>query len=293
MSIRAVFKATLIGMILLGTTGASATDVVSTLPAPDEVWRQPAGLPNSTKPDAPLPFQNEAEILDFLRTAEVIDRTPIRKGVNGFSKFLLEKDGVRAHAVFRDVDRTKRNTLIGGRPYPVFRDSYLFEPAAYELAKLLGIHNVPPAVLREFRGRKGSMQLWIENVRDRKKDGFDPPSVAAWLGQIRDMVFFDNLIFNSDRNTGNQLTTQDYRLMMIDHTRAFQPVADLVSPERLMHANRQTWERLRELTNQEIAETLRPFLTPNEIAKLQIRRRLLLEHLEELIAARGEDVVIS
>lgn len=278
MKSRALLQATILVLILLGTSGASAADLGSTFLAPD---------------GAPLPFQNEAEVLDFLRTAEVIDQKPIGKGINGFRKLLLQKDGVRAHAVFRDADRTKRDTFLEGRPYPVFRDSYLFEPAAYELAKLLGVHNIPPAVLRDLGGRRGSLQLWIENVRDTEEEGFDPPSIAAWVAQLRDMILFDNLIFNTDRNSGNQLTTEDYRLMMIDHTRAFQPVADLVSPERLTHVNRQTWELFCDLTDQEIAETLRPFLKPNEISMLQIRRRLVLEHIEELIEVRGEDVVIS
>ena len=207
---------------------------------------------------------------------------------------MLEKDGVRAHAVFRETNRKSRNARIAGRSYPVFRDSYLFEPAAYELATLLGIHNVPPAVLRRIGGRDGSLQLWVENARDEEEGirPLHPPSVDAWIRQLRDMILFDNLIFNMDRNTGNILITQGYSLMMIDHTRAFQQKVGLVAPERLTHVNRQTWERLRSLTVEDIDDVVRPFLTPDEMSMLHLRRRLVIDHVEELIAARGKNAVV-
>ena len=175
--------------------------------------------------------------------------------------------------------------------YRVFRDSYLFEPAAYELATLLRIHNVPPVVLRRVGGRDGSLQLWVESVRD-EGEGFRPPSSAAWIRQLRDMILFDNLIFNIDRNTGNRLITQDYTLMMIDHTRGFQQKAGLVDPERLTHVNRQTWERLRSLTDEDLTDAVRRFLTSTEISRLLVRRQMVIDHFEVLIATRGKNAVV-
>ncbi len=198
MRIRTLVHASVLGLLLLLTApgdearGAAVMDFGGTFLGPD---------------GAPLPFQNEDDVLEYLRTAEVLDEKPIGKGINRSRKVLLDKDGVRAYAAFREADRTKRNAFLEGRSYLVFRDSYLFEPAAYELAKLLGIHNVPPAVLRRVGRRNGSLQLWVENIRD-EEEAFRPPSIVAWIRQIRDMVLFDNLIFNIDRNKGNRLITR-------------------------------------------------------------------------------------
>ena len=282
MTTRTLLHASVLGLLLVTAPGvdkargAAVTDVGGSF----------LGLDG-----APLPFQNEDDVLEYLRTALVIDEKPIGRGVNGSRKVLLDRNGVRAYAAFRDVDRTKHNKFLEGRLYPVFRDSYLFEPAAYELAKLLGIHNVPPAVLRRVGRRNGSLQLWVENIRD-EEEGFRPPSVFAWIRQIRDMALFDNLIFNIDRNKGNRLITQDYTLMMIDHTRGFQRRAGLLNPERVTQVNRQTWERLRSLTDEDLSDTVRPFLSPAEISMLLLRRQRLLDHFQELIATRGEDVVV-
>lgn len=240
----------------------------------------------------PLPFQRDDEILEFLETAEVIDEEPIGTGVNDSKKVLLERDGVRAHAAFREADVTHRDIHVGDLSYRVFHDSYLFEPAAYQLALRLGITNIPPAVRRHIGRRDGSLQLWIEGVLDEEEDGFKPPNIGAWVRQVRDMILFDNFICNTDRNGGNILVTPNYRLMMIDHTRAFQEKLEVLNPQRLSQVNETTWEKLRALTPEAIRDAVRPYLTPPEMSNLVRRHDMIIEHLEALIRTRGEDVVV-
>ena len=45
------------------------------------------------------PFSTDDEVLDFLRTARVVSKKRIRKGINQPFKVQLEKDGVKAAAV--------------------------------------------------------------------------------------------------------------------------------------------------------------------------------------------------
>ena len=83
----------------------------------------------------PLPFHSDADIKEFLATARVIEVQDIPVGVTDPLRVTLEKDGVRAHAVFRYVDRLyDRDRVRNGRMYIDLKDSYRFEPAAYELA---------------------------------------------------------------------------------------------------------------------------------------------------------------
>ena len=240
----------------------------------------------------PLPFENHAEVMEFLLTAQVIDQNAIGSGINRSLKVLLERDGVRAHAIFREADVTERDAHVGGLSYRVFRDSCLFEPAAYQLALRLGITNIPPAVRRRVSGRDGSMQIWIEDVRDEEKDEFKPPNISAWVRQLRDMILLDNLIYNADRNAGNMLITPDYTLVMIDHTRGFQEKTDIMDPERLTLVNHDTWEKLRGLSEEAMRDAVRPYLAPNEMNSLLRRHEAIIEHFEALIEERGEGSVV-
>ena len=139
-----------------------------------------------------LPFQTDEEITEFMRTANVVNEEPIGVGINQSVRVTLEQNGVRARAIFREVDRREDTAVIQGTRYRNFADSYLFEPAAFELAKMLDIPHVPPAALRTLRRRRGSLQIWVEDVIDEDGDGFRPPNAIAWAPQLWDMQFFDN-----------------------------------------------------------------------------------------------------
>ena len=249
----------------------------------DHVWLDAEG--------APLPFQSDAEISDFLQTARVVSRSDIAVGINRAVKLLLEKDGTRAHAVFRVVDIEEKQFQLGPRFYVRFRDSYRNECAAHELARWLGLDSVPPAVLRVLEDRSGSVQIWVENTRDEESPGFAPPNVRAWVKQVWDMNLFDNLILNVDRNAGNILVGQHYRLWLIDHTRAFQPVGDLLAPEKVVKINRRAWDRLLSMTREDMQSVVGEFLDGGQVASLMKRRELLIEHVEGLVAERGEGAV--
>jgi hypothetical protein len=240
----------------------------------------------------PLPFQTDDEILEFLRTARVLSREEIETGITRPHRLLLEKDGTRAHAIFRHVNVERRTAQIGPRFYQRFRDSHAHECAAYALARWLGLDNVPPVVARGLGGKDGSVQIWIENARDRTSEEFGPPSAVAWVAQIWDMELFDNLILNVDRNAGNTLVGEHYRLWLVDHTRAFQPLPELLDPARVSKVNRRVWDRLVATTEEDLTGALGDFLNRGQLRALAKRRELLVDHVERLLAERGEEVVL-
>jgi hypothetical protein len=176
--------------------------------------------------------------------------------------------------------------------YMVFRDSYQFECAAYNLAELLGLDNLPPVVLRDMEGKRGSLQIWMEDSLDEEAEGFSPPSAMEWGQQLWEMHFFDNLIANVDRNSGNGLVDTQYKLWLIDHTRAFQSISELIEPGRFARVNRGLWTRLLELSEDDIRGAVSGYLAQNQIAALMTRRNLLIDHVKKLIAERGEEAVL-
>ena len=250
-----------------------------------------------TDPDGkPLPFRSEEELLEFLRTADVKSEKVLSGGVTFPTRLLLEKNGIRADAVFRDVDEQRATpTFGGGRSELHFRDSYVFEPAAYELSRLLGLDNVPPATLRKLRGENGSVQIWVADAmteRSRVKDNVQPPDEQQWNKQLQVMNVFDALVFNTDRNRGNILITPDWKLWMIDHTRAFRRNAVLRDGAVLNQCERGMYRRLKGLEEAVVRERLKPYLSVFETDALLKRRRLILGRLDKLIAERGEEKVL-
>ena len=251
-------------------------------------WLDPEGKP--------LPFTSDEEVMEFLRTARLVRFRKIPLGITQPKKALLEKDGVRMHAIFRDVNQDKpRQRLKDGTVVMNFRDSYIFELAAYELSRLLGLDNVPPTILRKFQGKRGSLRVWVENAmtETRKiKDNITPPDQAFWSRQIHIMRVFDNLIYNTDRNYGNILIDRNWKVWLIDHTRAFRREKELRNPKLVVKCGRKLWEKLKSLDEQVVRERLKKFLRSSEIKALLRRRDILVQHIQKLIEERGENKVL-
>jgi hypothetical protein len=238
-----------------------------------------------------LPFPDDAEALEFLRTARVIRSRRAEGGISGARKVLLEWDGVRAHAVFRTVAITRFVCEVAeGRLQSHFRDHHANEVAAYRLARALGLDMVPPTVARRIGGREGSLQLWIEGAEPetvfRERDL--PPVERLKHGmQVDQMNVFDNLINNVDRNNGNFLTVASGAVWWVDHTRSFSRVPSLPEESRIGRIDRDFWLRLREMPDEGIVEALSPHLQEPEIEGVLKRRRLLVALLESRLEEEG------
>jgi hypothetical protein len=248
----------------------------------------------------PLPFDSQEEVEEFLRTAEIVSQKHIGEGINNPLKVLLEKDGVQMYAVFRDVhvQRTEMKLRDGSTKF-FFRDEAIYECAAYELSKLLGLTNIPPTVARKVGRKRGTLQAWIEGVTTEKamrKNDQKPPTGGIdrwrWMMQWQMIHFFDNLVYNEDRNRGNVLIEPDWKMWMIDHTRAFRRWKELQYPEKVQYLDRGVWEKLQALDRSEVEEKLQDFLGPYELNGLLERTNLLVDHVKSLIAERGEGQVL-
>lgn len=244
-----------------------------------------------------LPFDTDDAILDFLSTAEIVSRERIPVGVTRPDEVVLEKDGIRARAAYKDIDeRYQRARMNDGSFFMNLRDYYMFERAAYELAQMLGLDNVPPTVIRRFGRDRASLQLWIENSiteLDRANEGLRPPSALQWTRQVQTMYLFDDLVGNVDRNAGDIVIDRDsWKLWMIDHSRAFQVDSRLRKAAELLFCRRDVWEKLQALDKEEVAGQLGEYLTAFELNSLFERRDALVEHIQALIDERTEGAVL-
>ncbi len=257
--------------LLLGTAGAAVADP-----------------PYPGRDGEPLPFDSEAQALDFLSTAEPIEIEEMSAGTNKKKRrVVLEGGGTRARAIHRNTFDYRDMASVG------FVDSYLSELAAYELSRMLGLPTVPATAKRKIK-KVGAVQLWIEGATteaDRLRQEMEPPDPEWFQQQLDVLRVFDNLIANTDRNPGNIIIGPDWRVWYIDHTRSFAGFDELRDPKRLVRCERGVWERLQSISDSEIDRRLKPY-AGKYLSELRLRRRLVVEHLRARIAELGEEAVI-
>jgi hypothetical protein len=268
-------------LLLLAVLPAVARPPSPQQASPQRVFLGPDGQP--------LPFSNDEEILEFLREAEVVSMKRIPVGVTRPHEVLLERNGVRARAAYRDFDETyQRAQLNDGSFFMNLRDSCIYEAAAYRMARLLGLDNVPPAVPRRHAGKNVTVQLWIENAMgepERQESGLRPPRQVEFRLQVQTMQLFDDLIGNVDRNQGNLLYDREtWKLWMIDHTRAFQRITDMRNLDKITWCRSDLWERLRTLQRADVDEAIGRLVSRYDIDALFERRDKIVAHIEERIS---------
>lgn len=242
-----------------------------------------------------LPFRTYDDAKEFLRTAQVVSSEDFGVGITGLKRLVLERDGIRARGAFHEIDKVTEDSRVNGRMFFRYYDSYKGQCAAYELARVFELDNVPPTACRRVDGVDGSVQLWMEDTsseRDQGGAGSTPPVTIDWLRQLQTMRLFDSLIYNDDRNSGNYLVGIDWDLWMIDHSRAFQMRSDLRYDEEIVWCTRRMWQLLQQVTDDQIRDAVDPYLVSRQLNALIERRSALVEHIQKMIDERGEDAVI-
>ena len=244
----------------------------------------------------PLPFQSDAEVLEFLGAARIESVAEIELGVTNPRRVVLVQDGIRMRAALRDYDETFSGLRFDDVFYSRLRDSYEFDVPAYQLSLLLGMNNIPPVTFRRIGASRVSLQVWLEGglmETDRIAEGISPPSFQRFRRQTQNMRVFDSLIGNVDRNSGNILMDGDWNVWLIDHSRSFTRDDDIKYLDRIQSCSRRLFERIKTLTVEEMSPVMSPPLTASEIDWLLRRRDKVVAHIEALIEEKGdEDLVL-
>jgi len=239
----------------------------------------------------------------FLRHARVVSARPIGKGITGALRLTLS-DGALSHdAAFQSVDEaSSAQDIREGKKRAgelFFVDSYRYNIAAWELSRLLGLdHMMPATVERRHNGALGALSWWVDDVmmdeaeRERTSSNPPPGQHVALARQRQLMQIFSELVRDTDRNKGNVLYTNDWRVIMLDFTRAFRTQPQLRMPDNLLGCDRALLGRLRALTEADIARATGSHLTKQELSAILKRRDLIVQHFDRLIEKRGEAAVL-
>jgi hypothetical protein len=234
---------------------------------------------------------------DFLSTAKIIKSERIGEGVSKPRKLLLKKGDIEASAVWK-----RPRGLSAG-----ISDKWEFEVAAYRLDKLLGLGLVPPTVGRRHRMSMGALQLWvpipINELRIKDENLSIPQEKLDNYEKMRSLQrAFDSLIANSDRTLQNLRYTEDWRMILIDHSRAFRDTfpyldtllygRDGMVPQEFGALPRQFVAAVRSLDFDLVKEAVGGYLSNSEIKAILHRKDLFLQEIDDLIKAKGEEAVL-
>jgi hypothetical protein len=233
------------------------------------------------------------EMEGFLRRAKIVRRRSIPVGVTNPVRATLDDGRVRHDAALQTIDI--RKPWAGGRRAETnFRDSWQFNVAGYELAKMLSLNMVPPYVERRLDSGPGSVCWWIGDAmmeRERQAQKIEPPTASYWEGQMSAVRLFHELIADTDLNMTNMLITGDWRLWMIDFTRAFR-TRTTIDVRPLVRVDRRLLAAVRALTRERLDARLGRWLNAGEIEALLAQRDRIVQHFDSAIAARGEAVAL-
>ena len=115
----------------------------------------------------------------------------------------------------------------------------------------------------------------------------------AWNDQIYTVRLFLQLIYDTDyQNVSNLLVTPDWKVYKIDSSRAFRTHKKLRSENDLMRFSRSVLDSLRHLTEDELRDSLGPWLSKAQIDSLWVRRNLILELANRRVSELGEGAVL-
>jgi hypothetical protein len=240
---------------------------------------------------------SDAEAEHFLLEARIMRRKGAPGGITGSERATLRLGDMQHDAHIQRIDDHRHQFQTGTGLELDFRDSFRGNLAAYRLDRMLGLAMVPVTVRRRVDGRDAAVTWWVDDVimdeKKRYQKKIPAPDPNDWNQQMLVVRVFDQLIHNFDRNLGNLLIDREWRIWMIDHTRAFKIFGELRAPENLgTRCERGLLAGLRRLDEATLRDEMRDLMNEGQIKGLLARRDLIVRHFEEKLAAHGEAVVL-
>ncbi len=257
-----------------------------------------ATLASSARDEASAPPWLALSALDaereaFLLEAEIIKDRPAKGGITGSRRVTLRHDGAVHDAHVQIIDERKPTVHLETRFEIDFRDSWRNNAAAYRLDRLLGLGMVPATVVRHH----SSFTWWVDDVimdeGTRLKEKRHPPDTEAWNQRMLVVRLLDQLIYNTDRNTGNLKIDKNWRTWMIDHSRALKIHKDLRKEKNLgARCEEDLLDALRRLERTTLKSSMKDLLSDGQIRALLARRDRTVRFYDEKIAAVGEEAAL-
>src|SRR6266567_1930440 len=225
----------------------------------------------------------------FLQTAKIVSMKDVNIGVTNSQHAKLTDGTINHDAHVQYIDEAK-TVFQGDRGTEMnFKDTWKFNVAGYRLGRILELDMIPVSVERKVNGKSAAVTWWIDNSMmevDRVKKKLESPDKDAWNREMYIVRVFDQLIYNTDRTLQNLLIDPDWRIWMIDHTRAFRLYLTLKEKKDLVKCDRALLAKLRTL-DPEMMKPLKPYLNDGEIKGVLGRRDKIVKFFDDEVKAKG------
>jgi hypothetical protein len=242
-------------------------------------------------------------ILDDMYNGNIVEARPFSENQNMGSlwKVRVEHNGQSRWAVFKP------------RPYGD-RDGWARTPmevAVYKLNRILGMDMVAPAAYRRnvwLNGTffaEGALISWVDDahkVVGRVGDGEWKPLREAFSSDLRILQSVSRDADNQNANNiirGKHWKDGKYRVMKVDNEAsmrfgAYVELDHNVPPwGPISRFNRQTYDRLKELSFQDLKGDVGEFLSDDEIRQWLGQRDRLVGHIDQQLRQRGDAVFFA
>lgn len=265
----------------------------------------PDGRVNAVYLDGSEPLVQVAfrdrEIARFLGAGRIVESEEIADGTVRPQRVVLELDGRRMRAAYKHVETGTIGEVDFDANPPRFQTPRRFgyERASFLLDRHLELDMLPVVVLRRFDGAEGVLIEWVEGAideRERLARGLEPEDPGLLRRQQSVMGVFDLLIHNTDRDGTNQLITlDDWKLHLIDHSRAFGASKKLLKSEldEPLRLPRSLYDRLSGLKEAPLRELFGDLLTRAQVRALLSRRDKIVQRIDRDRRAYGDDRVFG
>ncbi len=235
----------------------------------------------------------QQELENYLKTASIgSDWKPIGRRTEAYV-VNLDDGRIKRRGVLKLTDRT--------RPSHPIPDSYKYGIAAYELDRLLDLKIVPPTVVRETDGRKGSLMIFLEDSlreSDRQRKNLEPPDPKSFENALEEIKAFENLVYFHSlcgmKDLGNILimVKEDWKVWEVDFSEAFVPRSELIPECPIIRISKKFYKNLMKMDDEEVKLKLKPYLNDEEIKALFERKNAIIKTIQQLIQEKGEDSVL-
>lgn len=238
----------------------------------------------------------EAQLIKDLSAGKVVGQpSSAGSGVNGAQYVKLDSD---VSGVWKPTEVVDKNLNL------ITNQGAQHEVAAFAIDRKLGLNTVPVTVEKTLNGKSGSLQLRVESA--------EPPA-----GAKRQLAFFDDLISNADRNSGNIISSEG-RVVAIDHGATFTEVhfpkeytfrgqveinldaykSALTAEQKNQHIKqlrafmpeKEVYERLVTTPVDEWKRTLSPHLSPEKIRTFLDKRNKIIDAVEKARKEMGDQI---
>jgi hypothetical protein len=234
---------------------------------------------------------------EFLLHAKVIHSRRTGQGKTNPYTLTLSDGNIEHDASFQIVyERDAYRVFDDGTTEMNYVDSYLYNIAAYRLARMLGLEDMMPVTVeRKCLGEIGSLSWWLSvqmNEKERTEKDISPPDILAHNKQKHKMRVFSELVYDNDRNETNVLIGENWELYMIDFSRAFRLYRDLKDARNLKYCDRDLFSKLQELDQDAVLKETEGLLTKDEVKAVMARRDVIVEIFKKMIEEKGEGAVL-